>query len=71
MRYRVDSISDGIARLEDESGALLLFSASSLPEGARDGSCLKTRGGLLVLDPDAESLRRTELFTLQQTLKNR
>ena len=71
MRYRVDSISDGIARLEDESGALLLFSASSLPEGARDGSCLKTRGGLLVPDPETENDRRAALFTLQQTLKNR
>ncbi len=70
MTYRVDGISDGIARLEDESGALLYFSASSLPPDVRDGSCLRTCGGLLISDPEEEAARRKRVYDLQQRLRD-
>ena len=71
MKYRVDGISDGVARLEDEDGAMLYFSAASLPPDARDGTCLCTCGGLLVPDSDEETARRKRVYDLQQRLREK
>ena len=70
MRYVVESIDNCVARLEDETGASLFFSVSSLPAGAADGTCLRTEGGLLVPDPAYEHSRRRQLYDLQQRLKS-
>ena len=70
MRYVVESIDNGVARLEDETGDSLFFSVSSLPADAADGTCLRTEGGLLVPDPEYERARRRRLHDLQQRLRN-
>ena len=75
----VDSISDGIARLEDEDGTLCTVPASWLPKGVKEGTVVRatiTRApdGSVVafsLDPAAEADRRSRIRSKLDRLRSK
>ena len=69
MRYTVDRIGEGRAVLESETGERLVITASLLPEGAREGSCLTETDGVFLPDPAREKKRRKKLFRMLCGLK--
>jgi len=62
-RYTIDRIEDGFAVCEDENGAHERFPASVMPEGAREGDCLRFIRGRFFID-GAETRRRREYIRL-------
>ncbi len=56
--YRLDRIEDGFACVENTDGAMLLVSASRIPENAKDGDCLTFEKGKFYLAPEETEFRK-------------
>ncbi len=62
MRYVIDRIEDGgVAVIEDENGVFSDVPVGSLPEGAREGTCLRFDGETYEPDPAYGRERRRSI----------
>ena len=66
--YKLDSIEEGIAAVENSDGAMLYVSASRLPENAKSGDCLTFEKGRFYLAPEETEFRRKEIKKLIDNL---
>ena len=66
--YKIDSIEDGIAAVEDPNGLMLYFSAERLPEGAKEGDCLSLEDGVFSVKQEETENRRAALKSLLDSL---
>ncbi|MDL2220077.1 DUF3006 domain-containing protein [Eubacteriales bacterium OttesenSCG-928-N14] len=57
LRYIVDAIAEGIARLECDDGSLSQVPLAALPQGTREGSVLILQGTIFLLDEDSTKQR--------------
>ena len=71
MVFTLDSTEGRFARVVAPNGDVFTAFVSDLPPGARAGSCLKKENGRFILDPETEKKRRSEMFALQQKLRNK
>ena len=75
----VDSISNGIARLEDEDGRLYTMPASWLPTGVKDGAVVRVAISrtpdastvALSIDPAAEADQRSQVRSKLDRLRSK
>ncbi len=71
-RFIIDSIEDGIAKLEAEDLSHIFVSFEDLPPDSREGSVLsQNRDGSFILDKKEESKRRNRILALQKKLQNK
>lgn len=72
MKYlTVDSVEDGIIRLEDENGKLLSVSADSIQGDFRNGDVIREDGDKLIYDEIATNDKRKQTVALISKLKNK
>ena len=66
--YRVDSIEEGIATVENSDGAMLHVSASRLPENSKSGDCLTFEKGRFYLAPEKTKFTRKNVKNILDNL---
>ena len=69
-KYIIDSIEDGIAKLEADDLSHVFVSLDELPSDSKEGSVLlKKEDGSFVLDNKDENKRRKRILELQRKLQ--
>lgn len=69
--YKLDSIEDGIAAMENPDGMMLYFSPDRLPEGSKSGDCFTLENGVFVLQKEETENRRTVISDLLEGLMSK
>lgn len=69
--YRLDSIEDGIAAVENPDGAMLYIPANRLPDNSKSGDCLTFENGSFQIAPEETEFRRTLIKGLLDNLINK
>ncbi|MCL2034519.1 MAG: DUF3006 domain-containing protein [Oscillospiraceae bacterium] len=64
----VDRIHDNMAILEDENRNIIEIPLQKLPAGIREGSVVRVKDCVFVLDEDEEALRRRKNHALFERL---
>ena len=62
MKYSVISLEDGIACLESDENVIIRIDVSELPENVKEGDILRFDGTIYVVDAEATSARRAEVY---------
>lgn len=62
MKFIVESIEDGIARLENDGNESVLAALSLLPVGAKEGDILNFEGEKYTFDAEATAERRKAVY---------
>lgn len=70
MRFTVESIEDGIARLENGTNEAVFVNSSLLPEDTKEGDVLCFDGEKYTPDTEATAERRTSVYNKFNRLFN-
>ncbi len=62
MKFTVESIEDGIARLENDESESVLAALSLLPVGVKEGDILNFEGEMYTIDAEATAERRKLVY---------
>ena len=69
--FKLDSIEEGIAAIENPEGMMIYFSSERLPEGAKSGDCFTFEDGIFVFQKDETENRRKVVSDLLDELINK